>query len=85
MPIERTPESRSLTVIIEILKTAERNRVDVHDFAMINFAFELVEKRLRNEQWGPIGKSAQPILFGELPPLGEPIRKEGDLIAWVVE
>jgi hypothetical protein len=52
---------------------------------MINFAFELVEKRLRNEQWGPIGKSAQPILFGELPPLGEPIRKEGDLIAWVVE
>ncbi len=53
MPIERTPTSLSLAVIIEILEPAKKNRVDVRDAAMIKFASDLVQKRIMNEGWGP--------------------------------
>jgi hypothetical protein len=36
MPIERTPKSRALAVIIEILEPAKKNRVDVRDAATSN-------------------------------------------------
>ena len=52
MPIERTPKSRALGVIIEILEPAKKNRVDVRDAAMIKFASDLVQKRIMNEGLG---------------------------------
>jgi hypothetical protein len=82
---DRVPKGRSLAVIIEILQTAKRNRTDVSDLAMIEFAYKLLENRIMNEEWGHCDKSAKSISFRSLPPLGEPTRKEGDLIAWVVE
>jgi hypothetical protein len=82
---DRVPKGRSLAVIIEILQTAKRNRTDVSDLAIIDFAYKLVENRIMNEEWGHCEKSAKSISFRSLPPLGEPTRKEGDLIAWVVE
>jgi hypothetical protein len=82
---DRVPKGRSLAVIIEILQTAKRNRTDVSDLAIIEFAYKLVENRIMNEEWGHCEKSAKSISFHSLPPLGEPTRKEGDLIAWVVE
>jgi hypothetical protein len=72
-------------VIIEILQTAKRNRTDMSDLAIIEFAYKLVENRIMSEEWGILRKSAKSISFRSLPPLGEPTRKEGDLIAWVVE
>ena len=84
-PIERTPASLSLAVIIEILESAKKNRVDVRDAAMIKFASDLVQKRIMNEGWGPTEKRVETILFNQLPPLGEPIRKGDDFIAWIVE
>jgi len=53
--------------------------------AMIEFAYKLVENRIMNEEWGHCEKSAKSISFRSLPPLGEPTRKAGDLIAWVIE
>jgi hypothetical protein len=85
MPIKRTPASRSLAVIIEILEPAKKNRVDVRDAAMIKFASDLVQKRIMNEGWGPTEKRVETILFNQLPPLGEPARKGDDFIAWIVE
>ena len=85
MPIERTPKSRALAVIIEILEPAKKNRVDVRDAAMIKFASDLVQKRIMNEGWGPTEKRVETILFNQLPPLGEPVRKGDDFIAWIVE
>jgi hypothetical protein len=82
---DRVPKGRSLAVIIEILQTAKRNRTEVSDLAVIEFAYKLVENRIMNEEWGHCEKSAKSISFRSLPPLGEPTRKEGDLIAWVVE
>ena len=83
---DRAPtKGRSLTVIIEILQTAKRNRTDVSDLAIIEFAYKLVENRIMNEEWGHCEKSAKSISFRSLPPLDEPTHKEGDLIAWVVE
>ena len=84
-PIERTPASLSLAVIIEILEPAKKNRVDVRDAAMIKFASDLVQKRIMNEGWGPTEKRVETILFNQLPPLGEPARKGDDFIAWIVE
>jgi hypothetical protein len=81
MPIERTPESRALAVIIEILEPAKKNRVDVRDAAMIKF----VQKRIMNEGWGPTEKRVETILFNQQPPLGEPARKGDDFLAWIVE
>jgi len=85
MPIERTPTSLSLAVIIEILEPAKKNRVDVKDAAMIKFASDLVQKRIVNEGWGPTKKRVETILFNQLPPLGDPVRKGDDFIAWIVE
>ncbi|HET9376357.1 MAG TPA: hypothetical protein VFO40_15390 [Chthoniobacterales bacterium] len=85
MPIERMPASRSLAVIIEILEPAKKNRVDVRDAAMIKFASDLVQKRIMNEGWGPTEKRVETILFNQLPPLGDPVRKGDDFIAWIVE
>ena len=82
---DRVPKGRSLAVIIEILQTAKRNRTDVSDLAIIEFAYKLVENRIMSEKWGHSEKSAKSISFRSLPPLGEPMHKEGDLIAWVVE
>ena len=84
-PLSRAAKGRSLTVIIEILQTAKRNRTDVSDLAIIEFAYKLVENRIMNEEWGHCDKSAKSISFRSLPPLGEPMHKERDLIAWVVE
>jgi hypothetical protein len=78
-PIERTPASLSLAVIIEILEPAKKNRVDVRDAAMIKFASDLVQKRIMNEGWGPTEKRVETMLFNQLPPLGEPARKGGRL------
>ena len=82
---DRVPKGRSLGVIIEILQTAKSNRTDVKDSAIIEFAYKLVENRIMSEAWGHCDKSAKSISVRSLPPLGEPTRKEGDLIAWVVE
>jgi|SRR6516162_9025301 hypothetical protein len=82
---DRAPKSRSLAVIVEILQTAKSNRADVSDLAIIEFAYRLVENRIINEEWGHCEKSARSVSFRSLPPLDEPARKEGDLIAWVVE
>ena len=84
-PLRRAAKGRSLTVVIEILQAAKRDRADVSDLAMIEFAYKLVENRIMNEEWGHCEKSAKSISFRSLPPLGEPTRKEGDLIAWVIE
>src|SRR3981081_162355 len=84
MPIERTPKSRALAVIIEILEPAKKNRVDVRDAAMIKFASDLVQKRIMNEGWGPTEKRVETLLFNQLPPLGEPDRQRVDLIECVV-
>ena len=37
---DRVPKGRSLAVIIEILQTAKRNRTEVSDLAVIEFAYE---------------------------------------------
>jgi len=84
-PLSRAAKGRSLSVIIEILQTAKRNRTDASDSAMIEFAHKLVENRIMDEEWGHTQRSAKSISFRSLPPLGEPTHKEGDLIAWVVE
>ena len=84
MPIERTTASRSLAVIIEISEPARRNRADMSDLAMINFAHDLVRLRIMNEGWAPTEKNVQSIRFYLLPTLGEPARKEGGFTAWVV-
>ena len=78
---DRDPKGRSLAVII--LQTAKRT--DVSDLAIAEFAYKLVENRIMNEEWGHCEKSAKSISFRSLPPLGEPTRKAGDLIAWVIE
>jgi len=78
---DRDPKGRSLAVII--LQTAKRT--DVSDLAIAEFAYKLVENRIMSEAWGHCDKSAKSISVRSLPPLGEPTRKEGDLIAWVVE
>jgi hypothetical protein len=85
MPIERTPASRALAVIIKISEPAKKNRVDVRNAAMIKFASDLVQKRIMNEGWGPTEKRVETILFNQLPPLDEPVRKGHDFIAWIVE
>jgi len=82
---DRVPKGRSLAVIIEILRAAKSNRMDVKDSAIIEFAYKLVENRIMNEEWGHCDKNVKSISFRSLPPLGEPTHKEGALIAWVVE
>lgn len=52
---------------------------------MIKFASDLVQKRIMNEGWGPTEKRVETILFAQLPPLGDPVRKGDDFIAWIVE
>ena len=85
MPIERTPESRSLTVIVEILDLSGEKRPDPKDFDMINFADSIVRTRIMNEDWAPTGTSVQHLQYDQLPVLGAPAKEEGNLVAWVLE
>ena len=51
---------------------------------LIEFATKLTENTRVNQGWSGMHVIVEPMVFRELPPLGEPRHVEGDLTAWIV-
>jgi hypothetical protein len=84
MPISRTPDSRSLIVIVEIRRSSKKDQYDPKDSELINFANSIVRLQIMNEGWSGIEKRVQHMELHELPVLGDPAKEEGNFIGWVV-
>jgi hypothetical protein len=83
-PISRTPDSRSLAVIVEIRRSSKKDRYDPEDSELIKFANSIVRLQIKNEGWPGIEKRVQHTELHELPVLGDPAKEEGDFIGWIV-
>ena len=53
--------------------------------ALVEFATEFTRHMRMNQGWSTEHVHVEPIESGELPPLGEPTRTEGELKVWIVE
>ena len=84
MPISRAPDSRSLIVIVEIRRSSKKDRYDPKNSELVKFANSIVRLQTKNESWPGTEKRVQHMELHELPVLGDPAKKEGDFIGWIV-
>src|ERR1700751_5003247 len=74
-----------LKIVIEVPKVPARRRRSDTQIPLIRLATGLMfELGLGTSSWSEKHLDVQPVRFSELPALGEPAAKDGNLTAWVV-